>query len=101
MYMRDWTAKLDDFLRLSERDILTHAGEVSHDDALAKAELEYEKWRAQQAALLSPVEAHFDKAVKEIKRLERAPQSKIPKSRKQSGKNQKETDGGHQQFPRE
>ena len=31
MYMRDWIAKLDDFLRVSERDILTHAGRVSHE----------------------------------------------------------------------
>jgi len=30
MYMRDWISKLDDFLRLSERDILSHAGKVSH-----------------------------------------------------------------------
>ncbi len=30
MYMADWIAKLDDFLRLSERDVLAHAGKVSH-----------------------------------------------------------------------
>ena len=29
MHMADWIAKLDDFLRLSERDILTHAGQIS------------------------------------------------------------------------
>jgi len=68
MYMRDWIAKLDDFLRLSERDILDHAGTIAHDDALAKAEREYEKWHAQQAARPSPVEEHFDEAVKEISR---------------------------------
>ncbi len=38
MYMKDWIAKLDDFMRLSERDILTHAGKISHDAALAKAD---------------------------------------------------------------
>ena len=36
MYMADWIRKLDDFLRLSDREILTHAGKVSHDDAVAK-----------------------------------------------------------------
>lgn len=69
MYMRDWITKLDDFLRLSERDILTHAGKVSHDDALARAAAEYEKYRALQAALPRPVEQHFDEAVEEVKQL--------------------------------
>jgi len=42
MYMRDWIAKLDDFLRLGGRDILTHAGQISHEDAVKKSELEFE-----------------------------------------------------------
>jgi hypothetical protein len=87
MYMRDWVAKLDDFLRLSERDILTHAGEVSHDDALAKAQLEYEKWRMQQAALPSPVEEHFDQAVKEFRRIEQGPAPTMPTPRAQGRRN--------------
>ncbi len=45
MYMRDWIAKLEDFLRLGDRDILTHAGTISHEQALRKAELEFEKFR--------------------------------------------------------
>ncbi len=71
MYMRDWITKLDDFLRLSERDILTHAGSVSHDAALAKAEAEYEKFRALEAGKPSRVEQDFEKVVKEVKRLEK------------------------------
>lgn len=90
MYMRDWISKLDDFLRLSERDILTHAGKVSHDDALAGAAAEYEKYRKQQAALPCPVERHFDEAVEEVKRLtERTPPKKtksVPKAKKARGK---------------
>lgn len=70
MYMRDWIAKLDDFLRVSERDILTHAGRVSHDEALDKARAEYEKYRAKRAELPAPVERHFQQAVEETKRLE-------------------------------
>lgn len=42
MYMADWIAKLDDFLRLSDREVLRDAGKVSHDDAAAKAALENE-----------------------------------------------------------
>ncbi len=66
MYMADWIAKLDDFLRLSEREILTHAGRVSHDEAVRKAELEFEKFRQQQLAEPSQVEKDFEKAVKKL-----------------------------------
>jgi hypothetical protein len=39
MYMADWIAKLDGFVRLSEREVLKHAGRISHDDAITKAEI--------------------------------------------------------------
>ena len=71
MYMPDWIRKLDDFLRLSERDVLSHAGQVSHHDALAKAQDKYEQFRKQQANLPSPVERHFDEAVRAAKAQER------------------------------
>ncbi len=70
MYMRGWIAKLDDFLRLNERDILTHAGTVSHEDALDRARVEYEQFRAKHVELPSPVERHFQQAVEETKLLE-------------------------------
>jgi hypothetical protein len=66
MYMRDWIAKLEDFLRLSDRDILTHVGTVSHEEAVRKAELEFEKYRQQQLALPSPVEKDFEAALKKL-----------------------------------
>lgn len=69
MYMRDWIAKLDDFLRLSERDILTHAGQVSHEVAVAKAEGEYEKFQAGRLAQPTEVEKQFEAMVKELKEL--------------------------------
>lgn len=69
MYMRDWISKLDDFLRLSERDILTHAGKMSHEKAVEKARSEYEKYHKEQINALSPVEKHFQKAIKETKLL--------------------------------
>jgi hypothetical protein len=37
MYMQDWIVKLDDFLRLSESEILTHKGRISSEDAEQKA----------------------------------------------------------------
>jgi hypothetical protein len=71
MYMADWIAKLDDFLRLSEREILDHAGRVSHADAVAKAEVEYDRFSRARTALPSPVERHFDEAVSSVKQLEK------------------------------
>jgi len=69
MYMRDWIQKLDQFIQLSERDILTHAGKITADAARAVAEQEYEKYRRVLDAAASPVEVHFDEAVKKAKRL--------------------------------
>jgi hypothetical protein len=76
MTMRDWIAKLDGFLRLSERDILTHAGQVSHDDTLSKAQREYDKFRVLEDAQPSPVEVDFEAAVKKVKELQAAPKEK-------------------------
>ncbi|MGI9067220.1 MAG: virulence RhuM family protein [Pyrinomonadaceae bacterium] len=68
MYMRDWIVKLDEFLRLGDREILTHAGSISHEQALQKAELEFEKFRVLQLAQTSQVEKDFDQAVKKLVR---------------------------------
>ena len=70
MYMADWIGKLDDFLRLSERQILRHTGRVSHEDAISKAEIEYERFAAARAALPSPAEKHFEEVVREVKEIE-------------------------------
>ena len=70
MTMQSWISKLDEFLKISERDILTHAGTVSHEKALQKAHDEYEKFRARELNKPSSVEKHFEKAVEEIKQLE-------------------------------
>jgi hypothetical protein len=66
MTMQNWIAKLDEYLRLSEREILQHAGKISHDEALQKAELEFEKYRAGLLAQTSRVERDFDEAVKKL-----------------------------------
>jgi hypothetical protein len=69
MTMRDWIAKLDDFLRLSEREILTHAGKVSHELAVARAEAEFAKYRMLEDAKASLVEQQLEDAVKHLKQL--------------------------------
>lgn len=59
MYMRDWIQKLDDFLKLSGKALLTHAGTVSAEIAKAKAHAEYNKFKERTQNELSPVELHF------------------------------------------
>src|SRR5690554_4117997 len=63
MYMKDWVARLDDFLTMTGNDILTHAGSVSHQKALDKAHSEYEKFKEQQKNELSQVEKDFIKKI--------------------------------------
>lgn len=82
MYMKDWISKLDEFLRVSERDILTHAGAVSHEAAIEKARSEYEKFRKKMLEEPSPVERHFIEAVRETKQLEKGKSKKTGKSGK-------------------
>lgn len=59
MYMKDWINILDDFLRISRKDILTHAGKVSAKLAKEKADKEYDKFKERTQNNLSPVEIHF------------------------------------------
>ena len=59
MYMKDWIAILDDFLRISRKDILTHAGRVSAQLAKAKADAEYDKFKERTKNELTAVEIHF------------------------------------------
>jgi hypothetical protein len=68
MYMQDWINRLDDFLKLSGRELLTHQGTISHEKAIARAQIEYEKHRAIQINQPSPVEKHFEQAVKKVAR---------------------------------
>ena len=76
MYMVDWIAKLDEFLKLADRDVLAHAGSISHAEAVQKAELEFGAFTATRLALPSRVEKHFDDAVKNVKQLERGRREK-------------------------
>jgi hypothetical protein len=70
MHLADWIARLDDFLRLGDREILEHAGTVSHEIAVTRAESEYERFAAHRATLPSPVEQDFDESVRAVKQIE-------------------------------
>jgi len=65
MKMKDWISKLDDFLKLSEKELLTHSGNVSADAAVQKAEAEFDKYRAQRSKNMI---SDFDLAVKELEK---------------------------------
>jgi hypothetical protein len=63
MKMRDWIQKLDDFLKISEKELLTNAGKISHKKAIEKAKMEYEKYRkAEDKKYISD----FDREVKKL-----------------------------------
>jgi len=69
MTMRDWITKLDEFLKASGRELLNHAGKITADEARTKAEQEsalYRKFVDSQPRL---VDADFEKAVKDLKKL--------------------------------
>lgn len=68
MKMSDWIGKLDDFLQLSEKELLNHAGNVSADAAAQKAETEFDKYRVERSKNMI---SDFDLAVKELEKKER------------------------------
>ncbi len=70
MYMKDWLETIDDYLKMTRRDILTTKGRVTHKQAIDKAHAEYEKYRKKQDEILSSVERHFIESIKELEALE-------------------------------
>lgn len=76
MTMRDWVTKLDEFLRISGRELLDNAGKVSAETAKAKAELEYNRYRALHDARPKRIDADFERVATELKKLPRAKKPK-------------------------
>jgi len=66
MTMRDWITKLDEFLKLSEHELLDHAGKITAEQAKAKAEHEYDRYRILRDAEPRPVDRDFEEAVKKL-----------------------------------
>ena len=54
MHMADWIEKLNGFLTLNDRDLLTHVGRISHEMAQAKAEPEYDRFQRAHRQCASP-----------------------------------------------
>ena len=73
MYMKDWIAHVDDFLRMSRSDVLDNAGRISRELADRRAAEEFSKYKQRLTAELSPVEFAFVESLrsaeKQIKKL--------------------------------
>ena len=69
MTMREWIVKLDSFLALSDRELLTQAGTISHDVALAKAQSEFDKFRLIEDAKPQPVDIDSENALEQARQI--------------------------------
>ncbi len=69
MTMREWVNKLDDFLHMSDSEVLQNAGTISHEMALAKAGEEYSKYKKQNIDELSQVEKDFIESAKKVQKM--------------------------------
>ena len=67
MYMKDWTARLDSILQLNGRELLTHAGKISHQMALDKSSGEFEKFKEKQKSI--EIEQSLKEIEADIKKL--------------------------------
>ena len=67
MTMEDWSNRLDEFLKLTDREILQDAGKISHKIACDKAESEFEKYRIIQDQIYL---SDFDKYINELEKLD-------------------------------
>ncbi|MDO4339079.1 MAG: virulence RhuM family protein [Eubacteriales bacterium] len=70
MYMKDWLETIDDYLKMTRRDILTTKGCITHRQAIEKAHVEYDKYKKKQDEMLSSVEKHYIESIKELETLE-------------------------------
>ena len=64
--MGDWIKKLDAFLNINDRDILTHAGKISHEMAQQRAEGEYEQYHRRQIEEQGRLGSDFDRMAKQL-----------------------------------
>ena len=74
MHMLDWIRKLDGFLNINDRDILTHAGKISHEMAQQRAEAEYEQYHRRRIAEQSQAVSDFDRMARQLTNSERGKQ---------------------------
>ena len=70
MYMKDWLETIDDYLKMTRREILTTKGSISHKQAIEKAHAEYDKYKKKQDELLSNVEKDFIHSIEKLEKIE-------------------------------
>ena len=69
MYMADWVQRLDSILQLNARELLTHAGKVSHEIALKKSVDEFEKYKIVQKSIEKEQSLHeIEEDIKKLKK---------------------------------
>jgi hypothetical protein len=70
MYMKDWIERLDSILQLNGRELLVHAGQISHQMALDKSGAEYEKFKEEQNKLTKEASLkEIEEDINKIKKL--------------------------------
>jgi len=74
MYMTDWIQRLDSILQLNGRELLTHAGKISHEKALDKSNAEFEKYSAAQMKI--EVENNLKEIERDIQKLKKRNKNK-------------------------
>ena len=77
MTMKDWLKQLHAFLTMTGRELLTHAGKISHDVAMKKAHTEYERFRTAQLVAPTEVERHFVDAEQELTQIQQSRKTHI------------------------
>lgn len=83
MYMKDWSTRLDEFLRMAGNEVLDHAGTVSHEAMLKRAAAEYGKFRDARKNDLSEGEKDF---ISHLEKAEKTLKSSITRSKKKTKK---------------
>ena len=74
MYMKDWLEIIDDYLKMTRKEILSTSGKVSHNQAIEKAHQEYKKYQKRLEIETSLVEKDFLKSIDKLEKFE-APKS--------------------------
>jgi hypothetical protein len=82
MYMKDWIQRLDAIIHLNGRELLTHAGNISHQMAKERAELEYNKFMDQQREIEK--EQSLKELEEDIKRLNHRKRQKQEKNNEEA-----------------
>lgn len=70
MYMKDWIEQLDVVIKMNRRELLNHAGKISHKKAVEKSAEEYEKYKKEQKQIEK--QQNLKELEQDIKRLKLA-----------------------------